>query len=131
MNPYLIDDAAELVLDCGAKLSETREGKAVLEMAREYAKLQEAKIHAPKMPMGQFVARKEDMSPNGRMRLFKEQDGDICVAVIDNDGNMADVQFCTVGMGGGKSGKTLAALNALALAMMEDNQEQPLRAADR
>lgn len=131
MNPYLIDDAAELVLDCGVKLSETREGKAVLEMAREYAKLQEARIHAAKMPVEQFVTRKEDMSPNGRLRLFKEQDGDICVAVIDDAGNMADVQFCTVGVGGGKSGKTLAALNALALAMMEDNLEQPLRAADR
>lgn len=131
MNPYLIDDAAELALDCGVKLSETREGKAVLDMAREWAKLQEARIHAPRMPVGQFVARKEDMSPNGRLRLFKEQDGDICVAVIDNEGNMTDVQFCTVGMGGGKSGKTLAALDALALAMMEDNQEQPARAAER
>lgn len=131
MNPYLIDDAAELVLECGAKFSETREGKAVLEMAREYAKLQEARIHAPRMPVSQFVARKEDMSPNGRLRLFKEDDGDICVAVIDNDGVMADVQFCTVGIGGGKSGKTLAALNALALAMIEDNQEQPIRAAER
>lgn len=131
MNPYLIEDAADLVLECGVKLSETREGKAVLDMAREYAKLQEARIHALKMPVGQFVARKEDMSTNGRLRLFKETDGDICVAVIDNDGNMADVQFCTVGMGGGKSGKTLAALNELALAMLEDNVAQPIRAADR
>ncbi len=131
MNPYLIEDAADLVLECGAKLSETREGKAVLEMAREYAKLLDASIHAPKMPYGVFVARKEDMSPSGRLRLFKETDGDICVAVIDNEGNMADIQFCTVGMGGGKSGKTLAALNALALAMLEDNVAHPCRAADR
>ncbi len=131
MNPYLIDDAADLLLDCGVKLSETREGKAVLEMAREYAKLQEARIRGPKMPVGEFVARKEDMSQEGRLRLFKEQDGDICVSVIEDDGNMAGIQFCTVGMGGGKSGKTLAALNALALAMQEDNQEQPSRAAER
>lgn len=99
MNPYLIDDAADLLLDCGVKLSETREGKAVLEMAREYAKLQEARIRGPKMPVGEFVARKEDMSQEGRLRLFKEQDGDICVSVIEDDGNMAGIQFCTVGMG--------------------------------
>ena len=131
MNPYLIDDAAELELACGAKLSDTREGQAVLAMAREYAKLMEAQVTAPRMPVGQFIARKEDMSPNGRLRLFKEEDGDICVAVIDTEGNMTDVQFCVPGLGGGKSGRTLAALDALALAMAADNAEQPSRAADR
>lgn len=131
MNPYLIEDAADLELACGAKLSETREGQAVLAMAREYAKQQEAQLSAPRMPVGQFVARKEDMSPNGRLRLFKEEDGDICVAVIDNEGQMTDIQFCVPGLGGGKSGRTLAALNALALAMLADNAEQPSRAAER
>lgn len=83
------------------------------------------------MPIGVFIGRKEDMSPRGRLRLLKEEDGDICVTVIDKLGNVADVQFCMPGMGGGKSSKTLAALNALAMAMIEDNLADPSRAADR
>jgi hypothetical protein len=130
MNPYLIADASDLVLENGMKLSETREGKAVLEMAREYAKQQDVRSQAPRMPVGQFVARKEDMSPNGRLRLIKEEDGDICVAVIEDDGTMTDVQFCTFA-GGGKSPRTLEALEALALAMLDDNQATPSRATDR
>lgn len=131
MNPYLIDDAANLLLASGIKLSETREGAAVLEMARAYAKEQEAKLDSPRMPINVFVARREDMSCNGRLRLIKQDDGDICVAVIENDGTMAAIEFCTPGIGGGKSEKTLAALNALAMAMIEDNAASPSRAADR
>lgn len=131
MNPYLINEAAGFVLSCGTPFGETQAGKEVLRIAREWAKQQEARITAPRMPVGEFVARKEDMSINGRLRLIKQDDGDICVAVIEDSGESTDIEFCTVGMGGGKSGRTLAALNDLALAMIEDNKADPSRAASR
>lgn len=130
-NPYKIDEAAEFILDFGVKFSETGAGAEVLRMAREYAKLQEARIDAPRMPVNETVGRKEDMSVNGRLCLFKQDDGDICVSVIEDSGESAGIEFCTVGMGGGKSGRTLAALNELALAMIEDNKADPVRAAVR
>lgn len=131
MQTYLIDEAADLLLDSGAKFSDTREGAAVLEMARAYAKQQETRLTAPRMPVNKFVARKEDMSPNGRLRLLKQDDGDVCVAVIEDNGTMASVEFCTPGMGGGKSSRTLVALNDLALAILADNQDNPAWSADR
>lgn len=131
-DPYKIDDAAEFILDNGMKFSETSAGKEVLRMAREFAKLQEARITAPRMPVNEFVVRKEDMSVNGRLRLIKQTDGDICVTVITDEGESAWIEFCTVAMGGGgKSGRTIAALNELALAMIEDNKADPSRAASR
>lgn len=130
-DPYKIDEAEEFILDNGMRLSETGAGKEVLRMAREFAKLQEARITAPRMPVGEFVVRKEDMSVNGRLRLIKQTDGDICVTVITDEGESAGIEFCTVGMGGGKSGRTLAALNELALAMIEDNKADPSRAVSR
>jgi hypothetical protein len=83
------------------------------------------------MPIGEFICRKEDMSQNGRLRLIKQQDGDICVAAISEDGSMVGLEFCTPISGGGKSPKTLAALNALAIAILEDNKDDPSRAASR
>lgn len=127
MNPYLIDDAAHLTLENGRLFSDTPAGQAVLAMAHEYARLQELARTGAHMP----VAQKEDMSPNGRLQLYKEVDGDIIVTVIGDKGEMASIQFCVPGIGGGKSGRTLAALNALALAMLDDNREQPARVADR
>lgn len=74
-----------------------------------------------------IVERKEDMSPNGYLRLLMEPDGDIIVHVGECDPNgeftqFADVQFCTLFGGGGRSPKTHAALRELMLAMAEDNQ---------
>lgn len=73
-----------------------------------------------------IVERIGDMSPSARLRIIQQEDGDIIVAIIPGieeglDRTMADVEFCTVGMGGGHSPKTLSALRALAVAMAEDN----------
>jgi hypothetical protein len=78
-----------------------------------------------------MVARKEDMSQNGHIRLLRQEDGDICVSIIDNDGNMASVEFCTPMRGGGASPQTLAALDGLALAIQEDNQATPDKKSER
>lgn len=99
-------------------------------MSIGYRKSSESDTPSKRMPFNQFVARKEDMSKNGRLRLIKQEDGDICVAVI-TDEEEAGIEFCSVGSGGGKSPRTLAALNALAIAMQEDNEQEPSRAAVR
>lgn len=132
IDPFLIDEAAEYVLDGGVKLSETPAGRMLLRVAREAAAKQEDNIlNGPRVPFNTFIARKEDMSQNGRIRLFKQDDGDMCLAVIDEHGQSAGVEFCTGFGGGGKSPKTLAALNILALAILEDNANEPFRAAYR
>lgn len=131
MDEFAIDEAAELVLENGMKFGDTREGIAVLEMARKYLSAKQGELMRPQAPCNRFIVRKEDMSVTGRLRLLRQEDGDMCVAIIDDEGNQASVEFCTPGSGGGKSPKTLAALRALALAMMEDNEQDPSRAAER
>lgn len=131
MNPYVIDEAASVLTDGGVPFGETVAGRQVIAMARAFCEAEEKRVSAPRMPVGQFVVRKEDMSQNGRLRLIKEDDGDICVAVIDGLGEMADIQFCVPGIGGGKSPRTLAALEELGLAIMDDNKADPGRAAER
>jgi len=132
IDPFVIDEAADLILEGGAKLSEVLVGAALIRIAREAADKQESNtLNGPRVPINTFIARKEDMSRDGRLRLFKQEDGDICVAVIDEYGNSAGVEFCSVGSGGGKSPKVLAALNALALAILEDNEAEPFKAASR
>ena len=130
-NPYLIDEAETILTSDGIPFSQTFAGAEVINMARAYAALQTETVDKPGMPVGKFIARKEDMSLNGRLRLIKQDDGDICVAVINEQGESASVEFCVMGMGGGKSPRTLAALNELALAIIADNEEDPSRAAVR
>jgi hypothetical protein len=81
------------------------------------------------------VSRKEDMSLRGQLRVFIDVEGDIHVAVYEDDGtgfieNSASVEFCSCGMGGGKSPNTLKALHQLLKAMELDNEETPSRKGD-
>lgn len=78
------------------------------------------------------VDRKEDMSPDGVLRLFLQSDGDVIVQVVqvlDDFGNRAErskvasVEFCA---SGGRSKRTLRALRALAQAMALDNTDPDL-----
>ncbi len=86
----------------------------------------------PAVPWLERAERLEDMSAKGRLRLWREDDGDVIVEVLPEEdglvGNGASVQFCIPGTGGGRSPKTHAALLALMEAMAEDNREQPSRA---
>ena len=77
--------------------------------------------------MTRVVERFEDMSQRGRLRLLKQSDGDILVCEMadpdgPDDGASVNVEFCT---SGGKSYKTLVALNDLMEAMAEDNRDRP------
>ncbi len=79
----------------------------------------------------EFYQRYEDMSPDGRLRILIEDDGDVIVEVMTGcvtnnprDFKMAAAQFCTYA-GGGRSPKTRLALLALARAIVEDNADDP------
>jgi hypothetical protein len=78
-----------------------------------------------------IVERLEDMSPTGRLQLIQQDDGDVCIQVIEDDGNgeiesIACVEFCMPFTGGGQSPRTLVALKRLMKAMEEDNNDKCL-----
>lgn len=74
--------------------------------------------------------RVEDMSPDGKLQLIVQEDGDIIVSVIENHEHRgfqwASVEFCTLGSGGGRSRHTREALRALIIAIQKDNEERPI-----
>lgn len=84
-------------------------------------------------PKADTVERDGDMAPRGDMvlRVDKQDDGDVVVTVMEKSRSgellMASCEFCTVGMGGGRSTHTRQALFALMVAMEKDNAECPLR----
>ncbi len=81
------------------------------------------------LEINQFYERREDMSPEGRLRLLIQEDGDIIVQIcgVDPYGEpqYAKVEFCAPGSGGGRSPATMNALRALILAMENDNKDRP------
>lgn len=129
--PWDIEDAASLVLEDGLKFGDTSIGQALIQLGKESIERDEKRRAGISSIGSLFIARKEDMSTDGRLRLFKQPDGDMCVAIIDNDGNAASIEFCAVGAGGGRSPRTLQALYQLALAMRADNEENPSHGAER
>lgn len=74
------------------------------------------------------VERFEDMSPKGKLKLLKQDDGDIIVCVIPDPGSTDKIfpsaEFCTY-IGGGQSPNVLRALRGLMDAIELDNQETP------
>jgi hypothetical protein len=78
--------------------------------------------------MRELVERLEDMSPRGKLRLLIQSDGDIIVAIQQEDGTMADVEFCAPGAGGGGSHRTWAALRDVVRAMQLDNEDPACQA---
>lgn len=73
--------------------------------------------------MSKLIERLEDMSQRGKLRLLVQSDGDVVVAIQQDDGTMADVEFCAPGAGGGGSHRSWAALREVALAMQLDNDD--------
>ena len=78
------------------------------------------------------VERLESMSPDGRLRLYIQPDGDVIVAVLQSEGDangsaIASVEFCTPGAGRGGSPRTWHALGKLAEAMALDNLHDTAR----
>lgn len=74
------------------------------------------------------TARLESMSPDGKMKMILQEDGDIIIVVEQGNGNggvdrFASVEFCTPFGGGGGSQETYWALVQLMGAMAQDNLE--------
>lgn len=77
----------------------------------------------------QLYERFEDMSPDGKLSILIEDDGDVIVTIFEPDSMtheafMASAQFCTYS-GGGQSPKVRDALLQLALAIKEENENSP------
>ena len=86
-----------------------------------------AEAHAAKpiqWPASRDVGRQEDMG-QGHLRVLLGSDNDVCVEVW-NGRNSACVEFCNPGgNGGGRSGRTQAALIDLMRAIEADNAASP------
>jgi hypothetical protein len=72
-----------------------------------------------------------DMSPDDRLDVIIQPDGDVIISVSGyrrsrSEFSQVEVEFCTIGAGGGRSPHTRAALVALAKAIERDNKENPL-----
>lgn len=76
--------------------------------------------------------RFEDMSPDGRLQVFIEDDGDVIVTAVPPPSNSANpmnwlkpvsVQFCA-GSGGGQSPRVRLAILELARAIEIENRER-------
>ena len=74
--------------------------------------------------MPQTVIRKEDMSPDGHLRVTLQDDGDTLVTAMNSQGDAVTVEFCSVGAGGGGSPRTNKALRDLFVAMAQDNEDR-------
>lgn len=83
-----------------------------------------------KLESRNFYRRNEDMSPDGFLQVFIEDDGDVIVSICNgaksvDEYSFAQAQFCAYS-GGGRSPKVREAVLALAMAIIEENQERPL-----
>ena len=73
----------------------------------------------------QTIERLEDMSPLGSLTLHKQDDGDMCLKIIEYQDDIiksiASCEFCAACLGGGGSANTWKKLNELFDAMVEDH----------
>lgn len=124
MLDFHIRQVEELLTEHGTTVDEDFSGHEVLEAARKYAASLNGDQKPVAVPINEHLRRWEDMG-HGRLELFREEDGDMIVTVIDPEGHSSTVQFCTYGSGGGQSPKVLKALYTLASAILEENQSAP------
>ncbi|UTN36164.1 hypothetical protein MMZ75_32660 (plasmid) [Pseudomonas aeruginosa] len=119
-----IEEAAEMELAEGGRFGDSLFGGQVIEAARELLE-QQTNDPADPLPLCEFFERSDDMGL-GRLRLILDGDADVSIAVITNEGEMADVEFCTPFSGGGRSPKVREALLNLARAIRDENATNPL-----
>lgn len=81
-------------------------------------------------PIARDVARLEDMSPDGHLRVLLDNDNDVLVEVFDGT-HFASVEFCSPGAGGGQSSQTRLALIGVMNAILADNEARPGRVHPR
>jgi hypothetical protein len=119
-----IDAVEEMLTDLGGTVGQDYSGRQVIEAARKHAAFLESGEKTVTVPINQHIRRVEDMG-QGRLELFREEDGDMIVTVINDEGESSTIQFTTYGLGGGQSPKVLKALYDLARAMLDENETAP------
>lgn len=97
----------------------------------EYFEKDLAIVHrAERMERGETYSRIEDMSPDGRLNVYMQDDGDLVLNISGHDTcghpTFASVEYCALGSGGGRSPHTRDAIYELALAIAKDNAERPI-----
>lgn len=80
--------------------------------------------------MFQVVTRRGDMSPETRLRVWQQEDGDYILEVVPEYDEKfpkpsVSVEFCTCCGGGGNSPHTRKAITDLIDAIRKDNAERP------
>ena len=80
----------------------------------------------PDLAQAVTITRPDDMG-TGELKLPRDDDGDITVALVLPGHGFLDVEFCIPGTGGGKSPHTHRALRELMAAMRADDQEDARR----
>jgi hypothetical protein len=120
---FAIEEAAEMELAEGGRFGDSLFGGKVIEAAREL--LAQSEQPSDPLPLNEFFERREDMG-KGRLRLILDGDSDVCVAVISDEGDMADVEFCVPFSGGGRSPKVREALLNLCRAIRDENATNPI-----
>lgn len=86
------------------------------------------------METGKRYERTGDMSPDDKLVVVMQDDGDIQVKLRLHDRHGIEefpavsqfVEFCTLSNGGGRSLRVREALQALAEAIEKDNEEWPI-----
>jgi len=76
--------------------------------------------------MARNYVRLGDMDKDTALVVHVQDDGDVCVGIGSPLIPLKMVEFCTIGMGGGRSENTFKALRALAEAIKKDNLNYPL-----
>ncbi|MFK4705993.1 hypothetical protein ABIC83_002832 [Roseateles asaccharophilus] len=90
-------------------------------------------VPTPDWPKARDIARLDDMSPDGHLRILLDGDNDVVVEVYDSGRKrFAAVEFCNPGAnGGGMSRNTRMALIGVMRAMEIDNIEAPSKCHPR
>lgn len=106
----------------------TADGLAWLRAQELLAGHQGAGRSSMRWPASRDVARLDDMSADGHLRVLLDHDCDVIVEVFDGS-SFAAVEFCNPGGGGGgQSSRTRQALIELMRAIEADNVDRPARA---
>lgn len=78
----------------------------------------------------ELYRRHEDMSPDGRLHILVQRDGDVIIGIEPSKEGLQhyvkSVEFCSIGSGGGRSPHTIKALRALAEAVAKDEADNPI-----
>lgn len=110
---------------------ETMPEKITGELRAAISKIREIAMF-DRLPWPRWIKQAErigDMDPECRMRLYREDDGDVILEVHNPAWDHGiSIQFCT-GQGGGRSPNVHRALCELMLAIEQDQAERPHRPA--